>query len=217
MSTGPLTLASVDEAHASLQVIAREIAALKIFSAPATRARLKGEVEKRRADALAFIEDAKKFDIELAPMGGAELSQRIAGILARQDGLRMELSVVAFATFWPMLVLAQAAARQVEPRLLEVARALQLSPAERFAKIVLPAVVPRLFVALPRRSKTAIIQRCRELGLRPRSGSAWTAEETRILASRWSEVGQRTLLDALPGRSWMAIHSATASNQTTSG
>jgi len=63
-------------------------------------------------------------------------------------GLRMELSVVAFATFWPMLVLAQAAARQVEPRLLEVARALQLSPGERFAKIVLPAMVPRLFVAL---------------------------------------------------------------------
>jgi sulfonate transport system permease protein len=63
-------------------------------------------------------------------------------------GLRLELSVVAFATFWPMLVLAQAAARQVEPRLLEVARALQLSPTERFAKIVLPAMVPRLFVAL---------------------------------------------------------------------
>jgi ABC-type nitrate/sulfonate/bicarbonate transport system permease component len=63
-------------------------------------------------------------------------------------GLRMELSVVAFATFWPMLVLAQAAARQVEPRLLEVARALQLPPVERFAKIVLPAMVPRLFVAL---------------------------------------------------------------------
>jgi ABC-type nitrate/sulfonate/bicarbonate transport system permease component len=63
-------------------------------------------------------------------------------------GLRLELSVVAFATFWPMLVLAQAAARQVEPRLLEVARALQLTPGQRFAKIVLPAMVPRLFVAL---------------------------------------------------------------------
>jgi ABC-type nitrate/sulfonate/bicarbonate transport system permease component len=63
-------------------------------------------------------------------------------------GLRMEVSVVAFATFWPMLVLAQAAARQVEPRLLEVARALQLSPATCVAKIVLPAMVPRLFVAL---------------------------------------------------------------------
>lgn len=63
-------------------------------------------------------------------------------------GLRMEVSVVAFATFWPMLVLSQAAARQVEPRLLEVAAALQLSPAARVAKIVIPAMVPRLFVAL---------------------------------------------------------------------
>jgi len=63
-------------------------------------------------------------------------------------GLRMEVSVVAFATFWPMLVLAQAAARQVEPRLLEVAMALQLSPTERVRKIVIPSMVPRLFVAL---------------------------------------------------------------------
>lgn len=63
-------------------------------------------------------------------------------------GLRMEVSVVAFATFWPMLVLAQAAARQVEPQLLEVGAALELKPAQRVAKIVLPAMVPRLFVAL---------------------------------------------------------------------
>ncbi|MFT4265708.1 MAG: ABC transporter permease subunit, partial [Xenophilus sp.] len=63
-------------------------------------------------------------------------------------GLRMEIAVVAFATFWPMLVLAQAAARQVEPRLLEVALALGLPPRERVAKIVIPAMVPRLFVAL---------------------------------------------------------------------
>ncbi|TWO72924.1 ABC transporter permease subunit [Caenimonas sedimenti] len=63
-------------------------------------------------------------------------------------GLRMESSVVAFATFWPMLVLAQAAARQVDPRLLEVAFALGLSPWARLTKIVLPSMVPRLFVAL---------------------------------------------------------------------
>jgi ABC-type nitrate/sulfonate/bicarbonate transport system permease component len=63
-------------------------------------------------------------------------------------GLRMQLAVVAFATFWPMLVLSQAAARQVEPGLLEVGRALQLSPGAVFFKIVLPAMVPRLFVAL---------------------------------------------------------------------
>jgi sulfonate transport system permease protein len=63
-------------------------------------------------------------------------------------GVRMESSIVAFACFWPMLVLAQAAAKQVDPRLLEVALALGLSPQERVRKIVLPSMVPRLFVAL---------------------------------------------------------------------
>jgi len=63
-------------------------------------------------------------------------------------GLRMEVSVVAFATFWPILILAQSAARQVDPRLLEVAQALQLSWSARLFKIVLPAMLPRLFVAL---------------------------------------------------------------------
>lgn len=63
-------------------------------------------------------------------------------------GIRMEVSVIAFAIFWPMLLLTQSAVRQVDPRLLEVARALQLSPAKRFVCIVLPFIVPRLFVAL---------------------------------------------------------------------
>ena len=63
-------------------------------------------------------------------------------------GLRMEVAVVAFASLWPVLVLTQAAVRQVEPRLLEVARALQLTPWQRFAWIVGPAIVPRMFVAL---------------------------------------------------------------------
>ena len=63
-------------------------------------------------------------------------------------GLRMEVAVVAFATFWPLLVLTQAAVRQVEPQLLEVALALELTPAQRTRWVVLPAIVPRLFVAL---------------------------------------------------------------------
>ena len=63
-------------------------------------------------------------------------------------GASMELSVVAFATFWPVLILAQSAARQIEPRLLEVAASLQLNFAQRTWKIVLPAMLPRMFVAL---------------------------------------------------------------------
>jgi sulfonate transport system permease protein len=63
-------------------------------------------------------------------------------------GVRMELGIVAFATFWPMLILVQSAVQQVEPSLLEVSRMLGLSARERACKIVLPAIVPRLFVAL---------------------------------------------------------------------
>ena len=63
-------------------------------------------------------------------------------------GVDMEASIVAFATFWPLAILTQSAVRQVEPRLLEVATALGLSATARVWKIVLPAIVPRLFVAL---------------------------------------------------------------------
>lgn len=63
-------------------------------------------------------------------------------------GLRMEVAVVAFAAFWPLLLLTQAAVRQVDPRLLEVSQVLGLSAWQRSWKIVLPACVPRLFVAL---------------------------------------------------------------------
>ncbi|MDB5966227.1 MAG: transporter permease [Polaromonas sp.] len=63
-------------------------------------------------------------------------------------GLRMEFSIVAFASFWPLMILTQAAVQQVEPRLLEVSHVLGLSPLQRAVKIILPAIVPRLFVAL---------------------------------------------------------------------
>ena len=63
-------------------------------------------------------------------------------------GFRMEIGVVTFACFWPIMILTQAAVQQVEPCLLEVASALQLSAAQRFTQIVLPSIVPRLFVAL---------------------------------------------------------------------
>ncbi|WP_457442408.1 ABC transporter permease [Roseateles sp. P5_E4] len=62
-------------------------------------------------------------------------------------GISMEVSVIAFATFWPMLILSQNAVRQLEPRLIEVSAALELTTLQRATKIVLPAVVPRLFVA----------------------------------------------------------------------
>ena len=63
-------------------------------------------------------------------------------------GYRMEIAVVAFATMWPALILSRAAIGGVEPRLFEVARALQFGLVARVVKIVIPAALPRIFVAL---------------------------------------------------------------------
>lgn len=63
-------------------------------------------------------------------------------------GLRLEASVVAFASLWPILLMTIAAVRGIEPRLLEVARTLGFSPLARVRKIILPAALARIVVGL---------------------------------------------------------------------
>jgi ABC-type nitrate/sulfonate/bicarbonate transport system permease component len=63
-------------------------------------------------------------------------------------GYGMEISVIAFACFWPMLIMWQAAIARTEPRLRDVGRALQLGPVAHALKITVPAALPRLFVGL---------------------------------------------------------------------
>jgi ABC-type nitrate/sulfonate/bicarbonate transport system permease component len=50
-------------------------------------------------------------------------------LIALGFGYRMEIAIVAFACVWPILILSRAAVRSIEPRLMEVARALRLPPA----------------------------------------------------------------------------------------
>jgi NitT/TauT family transport system permease protein len=62
-------------------------------------------------------------------------------------GFRMEIAIVAFASFWPLLILSRNAVAGVDPALFDVARVLRLKPLARTLKIVLPAALPRIFVA----------------------------------------------------------------------
>lgn len=62
-------------------------------------------------------------------------------------GFKMEVFVVAFATFWPFLILSQSAVRQVERGLIEVSRAIGLTRTGTAVKIILPAAAPRLMTA----------------------------------------------------------------------
>jgi len=72
-------------------------------------------------------------------------------------GFRLEVSVVAFACFWPVVIFGGAAVAQVEPQLIEVARILRLTWPATVVKIVLPAALPRLFVALRLAAGVALI------------------------------------------------------------
>jgi NitT/TauT family transport system permease protein len=61
-------------------------------------------------------------------------------------GYRMEIAVIAFAAFWPSLILTQSAVVQIEPRLIEVSRLMGLTRLQTAWKIVLPAATPRLMI-----------------------------------------------------------------------
>ena len=78
-------------------------------------------------------------------------------LIALGFGYRLEIVIVAFACFWPILILTRAAVAGVEPRLMEVARALRLTPAQRTLKIIVPAALPRIFVAFRLAAGIALI------------------------------------------------------------
>jgi NitT/TauT family transport system permease protein len=63
-------------------------------------------------------------------------------------GVGLEASIVAYACFWPILIVTTAAVRTIEPRLLDVADVMEMTFAERLRKIVLPAAFARINVGL---------------------------------------------------------------------
>ena len=63
-------------------------------------------------------------------------------------GLNLEAAVVAFACVWPVLLVTIAAVHGIEPRLLELARVLEMPFATRMKKIILPAALGRITVGL---------------------------------------------------------------------
>ncbi|HEX4195740.1 MAG TPA: ABC transporter permease [Stellaceae bacterium] len=63
-------------------------------------------------------------------------------------GVRMEVLVITYATVWPVLIVTISAVRGIEPRLLEVARTLEMPPLSRVRRIVLPAALARIAVGI---------------------------------------------------------------------
>lgn len=72
-------------------------------------------------------------------------------------GFPMEITLCAFACFWPVAIYGYAAIANIDPHLIDVGRALRLSPSGRVLKIVLPAALPRYFVAFRLSAAVALI------------------------------------------------------------
>ena len=127
-------------AHATLQTLATMLAGLAIGAgAGLILGILLGFSQLLRRASFLTIEMLRPIpSIALLPLS----------LLVFGFGYRMEIAVIAFATFWPALILTQSAVAQIEPRLIEVARLMGLSRLSFATKIVLPAAAPRLITAL---------------------------------------------------------------------
>src|SRR5476651_1124332 len=72
-------------------------------------------------------------------------------------GVSMEATIVAYACVWPILIVTISAVKAIEPRLLEVADALEMNFVERLRKIILPAAFVRINVGLRVASGIALV------------------------------------------------------------
>lgn len=72
-------------------------------------------------------------------------------------GYGMEIAIVAFSCLWPIMIMTRSAMAGIEPRLMEVSRALRLPAWQRVLKIVLPAALPRIMVAFRLAASIALV------------------------------------------------------------
>ena len=82
----------------------------------------------------------------LRPLPASALIPIAIAVLGLSDG--MVLAVVAFGSLWPVLLATVHGFASVEPRLYEVARALQLSRAATVARIALPSAGPDILAGM---------------------------------------------------------------------
>lgn len=63
-------------------------------------------------------------------------------------GLSLEISIIAFACVWPIIVVTIAAVQGLDERLTQIARGLEFSLVQRVIKFILPATIGRIWVGV---------------------------------------------------------------------
>jgi NitT/TauT family transport system permease protein len=72
-------------------------------------------------------------------------------------GFRMEVTLIAFASIWPVLFNAKAGVENVDPRFIETGRILGLQPASIVLRIVLPAALPAMATGVRTAAAIALV------------------------------------------------------------
>jgi NitT/TauT family transport system permease protein len=72
-------------------------------------------------------------------------------------GFRMEVTLIAFASIWPVLFNTKAGVESVDPRLIETGRILGLGTAATVLRIVLPAALPAMATGLRTAAGIALV------------------------------------------------------------
>jgi NitT/TauT family transport system permease protein len=72
-------------------------------------------------------------------------------------GQVMSASVVAFACFWPILIVTVSAVRSIDPRVIEVSRVMGFPLHARILKFALPAALPGILVGVRVAAGIAIV------------------------------------------------------------
>jgi sulfonate transport system permease protein len=70
------------------------------------------------------------------------------GLVLFGPGATMEISLIAFASWWPVLLSTADGIRAVDPVLLDSARVYGVSPLRRIFRVALPAAAPRVFAGV---------------------------------------------------------------------
>lgn len=72
-------------------------------------------------------------------------------------GREMTITVVTFGSLWPILLNTRTGARTLNPVLMDAARSLHLGPRARMTKIVLPALLPSIFLGVRVAAPVAVV------------------------------------------------------------
>lgn len=91
----------------------------------------------------------------IRPLPASAMVPVAIGLLGLTDG--MVLAVIAFGALWPMLLSTIHGFASVEPRLIELARALGLSRLQVIRKIALPNAMPDIFIGLRLSLTTSLV------------------------------------------------------------